>query len=239
MHGGGMERWGGNAILGKVKPRIEAWAELPGQTGSRLKMAVGDLLICQSMTPPLSTMVQADYFETRLFLNRVENWQMQRMDRPGSEADWTNHVPLVPALRHFLRGEPRRSLRIHRLLTAGLLAQIDKERTSRPPLASKQLPIFTIDVDTPTALQSLSPERLEELALSGPAFLNSNGFPFVMVRLDFEQSLFEGLRVRLAEKAYALEKGHPPKLYGDLVPAYLESLPEGFSEKDPTGLGTP
>ena len=42
----------------------------------------------------------------------------------------------------------------------------------------------------------------------------------------------------MAERAFEVERGRPPKTYGDLLGAYLKALPDGIEPQDLVNPGS-
>ena len=136
-----------------------------------------------------------------------------------------------------MRNEPKRSLRVARLIVAGWLAQVDRPAASRPAVVAPEYRIYAIGAGTPPPLRRIRPEALaawaEATACRGAIRGSNVGIGFVPAG-----DPFDAFRLRLAERAYALDHaGQPAPTYGALVPAYLDALPEGITPGDP--LATP
>ena len=50
--------------------------------------------------------------------------------------------------------------------------------------------------------------------------------------LDAEVGTFDQFRQRMAERAFVVERGRPPKTYGEMLGFYLKALPEGIEFED-------
>jgi hypothetical protein len=236
LHGVVNQRIIGNVILSNAQIPISAWIENPGTTSAMLKQAIRDVEVCQAMTPPISEMVRMEYFVSKDLLSQMETWGKYDVNGPDGAANWYVHVPGVVQGRHFLLREPERSQRILRLITAGILAQSDRPRWARPPLASKRFMIYQIDSRTPPAVASISAEALAGWAeSSGYSTIAYDLDSFVMTKLEAEDAIFDTWRLRMAERAYQIDHGKPPKTHADLLGAYLEQLPEGIEPSDPVG----
>ncbi|MBV8217480.1 MAG: hypothetical protein JO325_03375, partial [Solirubrobacterales bacterium] len=115
---------------------------------------------------------------------------------------------------------------------AGILAQCDRPPSERPTVLDDAYPIYTHVATTPAAVSAVPAERLhkalQESVLSGlfPAL-----GPFFQ-HCQQEADAIEGLRVEMAARHYALERGAPPETYGDLLGTYLTALPKGIAASD-------
>jgi len=60
----------------------------------------------------------------------------------------------------------------------------------------------------------------------------------VQALVDAEPGTFDRLRIRMAERAFEIERGRPARTYGDLLGPYLRALPPGFEPEDPASPGS-
>ena len=231
-HGGTIRRLIGNAFLRQSRPRVAAWIEHPGLTPGLLRRAIGDVEACRAMTSPASEMVRAEYFSARATVNDTGTWANLNDSGPYSRTEWTNQFEGVRWARRFLRREPERSARVLRLLAAGYLAQCDRPRAARPRLLFPDAMIYDHDAQTPRAVRMIAPDALERwwkdsvLNDLGPFSGHMQGY------LDAEVGTFDHFRLRMAGRAFAIERGRPPKAYGELLGPYLEALPDGIEAED-------
>lgn len=238
MHGGLIQRVIGHELLKLARPRVEGWAENPRMTPGLLRRAIADVEACAAMTSPASEMVRAQYFETRASLTLPEVWDNSVDWGPYSNADWTNHVGVIRTSRQFLQREPERSGRVLRLIVAGYLAQCDRPPAARPRLLFPESMIYDHDARTPAAVRSISPEELIDWAKNSVIGAISDFNARTLGLIDAEPGTFDRFRVRMAERAYQLDHGKPPRTYGDLLGPYLQALPEGLEPGDPTAAGS-
>ncbi len=238
MHGGAIQRLIGNSLLKLARPRVEGWAEDPRLTSGQLRRAIADVEACAAMTSPASEMVRAEYFSARAALGEPRLWSTADDFGPYSSAEWTNHVGVIRWSRHFLRREEERAGRVLRLVVAGYLTQSDRPSSVRARLRFPEFMIYDYDARTPPAVRSISPEELDgwakDSAMKAIGFFSSQ----IQGLIDSEPGTFEGFRVRMAERAYQLDHGKPPRTYGDLLGPYLQALPEGLEPGDPTAAGS-
>jgi hypothetical protein len=235
-HGGSIQRIVGNVFLREARPRIEAWIDRAFRTPELLRRAIDDVVACRAMTSPPSEMVRVEYFSARAVVNDTERWANLVDSGPYSRTDWTNQFAWVQWARRFLRREPERSGRVLRLITAGYLAQCDRPRAVRAKLLFADSMIYDHDDQTPQAVRSIAPDVLE--AWSRDSILIELG-PYsnnLQARLDAEPGMFDQFILSLAERAFAIERGRPPKTYGELLGGYLKTLPDGV---EPTELVNP
>ena len=236
-HGGTIQHLIGYGFLKQACPRVEAWSDRPEMTADLLRRALGDVEACRAMTSPASEMVRAEYFSTLDTLNNTDLWANVSDQGPYSSTDWTNFFGGARWARRVLNNEPERSARVHRLITAGYLAQCDRPRSLRTRLLFPDSLIYDLDPGMPAAVRSIAPQDLESwykgsfLALIGPY---SN---FLQAFLDAEAGMFDRLRLKLATRAFEIERGRLPKVYGELLGPYLEDLPAGIEPGDPMDPG--
>ena len=231
-HGGPMQSLAGYAILKRVRTPIGRWIEDPGVNQALFRRAIGDLETCQEMTSPPSEMVRVEYFSCRDILNRPEEWKRFDVEGPEGEGNWYNQIPVLSGARRFLLREPERSLRVFNLITAGLLAQCDRPRFNRPKVSSTRYMIYDLDSRTPPGVGSLTPEELTAWADRSALSTLMSPFNPILSRAESEPAIFDTLRLRMAERAFEIEKGRPASTYGDLVGPYLKALPDGIEPTD-------
>jgi hypothetical protein len=234
MHGPLMAREIGLGFLRPTRRHIRRWIRAPGLTPDLLREAREDVETCIAMTPPASVTVRTEYFALDAALAQPERWGRYGLHDPSV---WYSSNPWALRMAHVVRREPERSRRILRLLIAGILGQCDRPPALRPSTVDDAYPIYTHDSSTPRSVRAVRPERLqaalEESILRGlfPAL-----GPFLL-HCQQETDALRGLRVEMAARHYALERGAPPGNYGALVGTYLRALPEGVSSDDPVAPG--
>ncbi len=237
-HGGEIARLKGYGLLRLATPRVEAWIDRPGQTPGLLRRAIDDVEACLALTSPASEMVRAEYFSAREVANDPATWANLGDSGPYSKTDWVNQIGAFVRARRFLRRDPERSARILRLITAGYLAQCDRPRPLRPRLLFEGPMIFDHDARTPPAVRAIAPGDLD--AWYRDSVLRDLG-PFssmMLGLLDAELGTFDRFRLRMAERAFAVERGRPPRTYGELLGPYLKALPEGVEPGDLVNPGS-
>jgi hypothetical protein len=235
IHGAAIQRLIGRSLLVQARPRVLEWIESPKVTPEMLRRAIADVEACSAMTPPNSDMIRAEYFALRAALNRPEEWNRYiggEADGPGGAGMWYNHLSFVPPIRRFLLREPERSLRVLRLVTAGVLAQCDRPRASRAKLIEANYLIYDVDDRTPAVVASMTPEELKSWADRSTYRYLMPALNTALSYADFEGGTFDELRLRMAERAYEIERGKPASTYGDLLGPYLRSLPENIEPAD-------
>jgi hypothetical protein len=231
-HGGTIQRLIGQAILRQSHARIEPWIDRPGMTPELLRRAIDDVEACLAMTSPASETVRAEYFSARAAVNDTETWWKLSDTGPYSNANWYNQFYAGRWAHRFLRREPERSARVLRLIAAGYLAQCDRPRAHRPRLLSPLSMIYDHDARTPPSVRAIAPDALESWA--SDSIVMSLG-PFsggLQSHLDAEAGMFDGLIMKMAERAFVIERGRPARTYGELLGGYLKALPDGIEPQD-------
>lgn len=221
-HGGTNQRLMGYGILEQSRPRIEAWIDGPGMTHELLHRAIGDVDACRAMTSPASEMVRAEYFSARDAVNATDLWWKLSDTRPYSNVYWYNQFGGGRWAYRFLRREPERSARVLRLIAAGYLAQCDR------PLGAR----------TPPSVRAISPVALESWSRDSIVMDLSPFSPHIQNYLDADAGMFDELILKLAERAFAIERGRPPRRYGELLGPYLKTLPDGIGPQDLVNPGS-
>ena len=239
MHSVAIQRLIGNATLKMTRPLISAWVGDPRVTSPMLHRAIAEVETCQAMTSLASEMIRCEYFADRDALRQPEMWGRFGIDSDAESTSWENHLTPVREARRFLRREPERSLRVLRLIVAGHLAQSDRPRALRPKLLFPEFMIYDHDVRTPPAVRAITPEALNAWAKNS-AMKGLGYYPGMMQSyVDFERGQFDALRLPMAERAYRLDHGHPPRTYAELVGPYIKDLPDGIEPTDPIGGAAP
>jgi hypothetical protein len=237
MHGGLLQRTYGNLILNQARPVVKAWAENPAVTSELLRTAIRDVEAAKAMTSPNSEMVKFEYFALEDLLDRVD-LRPKSNDEMDGPVDWNSHIPPIIHARQFLRYEPERSRRVHRLVTLGVLAQCDRPRVARPKVVETLPTIYDLDPTTPPALARLTPQELKKWSDGTAYSALTFGWDMKLLALEGEPGTFDDILIAMAERAYLLERGKPPATYGELVGRYLKALPDGFAAGDATFSAT-
>ena len=232
MHSTMVMRSMGQGILVMGRYDVLRWVDDPRVTPAMLRRAIADVEACRSMTAPNSEMFRAEYFLMRSIIEMTKNYPSRPPDNSGGVGNWYDHLTIVPMTRQFLRREPERAHRVHNLVVAGILAQCDRPPGERPKLASKKYMIFDLDPRTPATVAAIAPDDLASWAdRSAYAFL-ANDPTFALSRIEGEAATFDTYLLRMAERAYEIERGRPPRTYGELLGSYLRALPEGIEPGD-------
>jgi hypothetical protein len=226
-HGGSIQRLIGHGILTQSVTRIESWIAHPGLTPELLRRAIGDVEACRAMTSPTSETVRAEYFSARDMVNDTGRWMNLADSGPYTRTNWLNQFGAGRWARRFLRHDPERSARVLRLITAGYLAQCDRPPALRPRLGFPSWMIYNHDKFTPKAVRAISPEALESWTRDSILYAIGPFSNMLQSQLDAEMSTFDELALEMAERAFAIERGRPPRTYGELLGHYLKALPDG------------
>ena len=223
----------GARVLSLASPAVLAWVDDPKQTREWLRAAAGDLAACRSLQSSAGDAVRVEYFASRAALAEPARWVEWQVE-VGDPRNWYYHLPGVICWGgHFLRNEPKRSLKILRLITAGQLAQFDRPAADRPRVVDPRYLIYAIGPATPPSLTRIRPETLA-------AWAEASGCHGVLLDMNFNLGFLSGtgnlldeLRLRVAERLYTLDHaGQFAPTYGDLMPTYIDVLPEGIAPGD-------
>ena len=231
-HGGPMQRLLGHGILAACKVPVTRWIDDTRVAAEMLHRAIADVEACKTLTSPTSEMIRAEYYSSKSVLEQTQEWKGRRLDGPDGEGTWYNHISLVPASRHFFMREPERSLRVLKLITASHLAQCDRPPPVRAKVFDRKFGIYEIDSQTPRAVAAVDPGELATWAEHSAYSVVAGNLEGVLMRVDAEAAMLDTLLIRMAERAYELDHGKPPRTYNDLLGAYLKALPDGIEGVD-------
>lgn len=231
-HGGTIQRLVGHGILEQTGRQIEAWIDRPTISAELLRRAIDDVEACRVMTSPASETVRAEYFSARDAVSDIDRWWTLTDSGPYSKTSWTNHLDGIRWAHRFLRREPERSARVLRLIAAGYLAQCDRPRANRPQLLFTSLMIYDHDAQTPQSVQAIAPDALESWARDSIVMPLGPFNPHLQRFIDAEAGTFDSLALTMAERAFVIGQGRPPKSYGELLGPYLKTLPDGIKSQD-------
>jgi hypothetical protein len=251
MHGAVIERCIGARMHQMAAERILHWAADPRADAKLLHRALGDVLVADAMTPPLSRAVKLEYL---MFLRDLKDLRVlvNEIPMPGGRFGWFEQMvissgakPQLQRARLYATNDVERSRRAFRLLFANWLAQVDKPHSERAPIAiEKPTVIFAADPQAPFAARAVSPEVLDA-AISRTAFASEALHPppgagsihNVLFQtkgiLPLEPRRRAVLIVKLAALLFGRERGHPPATAGELLGRYLEQLPQGIKRDEP------
>ena len=224
----------GASIVRAVAPGASSWADEPGMTADLLRRAGADLAACRSIQATLGDVLRVEYFAARAELAEPVAWA----DLGRSQLDarsWTTHAPGARWAWGWLQNEPKRSLKVLRLLAAGELAQCDRPYGTATRLAVPHDNIYRINDATPPALRRIAPADLAAWAEASRCRLGGLGQHGTLARsLRWRDDLIDAIRRQVACRAYTLDHaGRAARTYGDLWPAYLDAPPAGIAPGDP------
>ena len=209
-----------------------AWADDPRTTADLLRRALADLAACRALESSAIDTARVDYLGARADLLDPEvrrGWQPSRL----RNQDWENHLPGVTWAHNFLWNEPKRSLKVLRLVAAGQFAQADRPIADRSPMFDPDYLIFQVDASTPPLLARIKPADLAAWVRASYALVPLSHIAAFQGQARATRQTLDLLRLHLAQRAYTLEHaGSAPSRFGDLLGPYLDALPEGFAPSD-------
>jgi len=231
-HGGVISAGTSSAILRLAIPQVIGWVDDPRVTPALLRHAIADLAGCRALMPSAAELIRVEYLWDRANLSKAYQWGNSRL-APDDPFAWTDHLPAIVSLKVFLANEPKRSLKVLRLITAGQLAQSDRPPGDRPPVVNDRYMIYAIDARTPANLTRIKPQILAGWARACSFRANGLGLSFAQGAIRAIEGQLDQLRMRMAERAFQLDHGgQPARTFGDLFPAYLDALPAGITAGD-------
>lgn len=221
----------GGSLLRVTCPRVLSWADESRLPPDQMRRALADLIECRSLASSLAEMICVEHGRSRAILNQSGlRWQGGRTAGGWAEAS------LIARMEQFWRNEPKRSRKILRLITTGLLAQLDRPGDEQAEFIDPHVAVLALNTSTPPELARIPPNRLAAwVDASGVAnlHLDATWYRFLQWYVTTDAWL-DPLRLRLAERVFASEHdGKPPRVHGDLIPGYLGALPPGVLAADP------
>jgi hypothetical protein len=85
---------------------------------------------------------------------------------------------------------------------------------------------------TPQPVRAISPDALESWARDSIVMELGSFNPQLQRFLDAEAGMFDDFTLKMAGRAFVIERGMAPKRYGDLLGPYLKTLPDGIEPQD-------
>ena len=225
----------GTMIIGEVAPLVTAWVLDERQTSESLRQAAAKLRECRQLEWSATDLIRVEYFLERANLRDPQSWRERGKlpADPNAWEAWVHHLAGYATTKNFLRNEPKRSQQILRLITAGLLAQVERPAEARPPMVSPEHMIYAIDAATPSPLTRIAPARLAAWADASGAHDAYLDVDWRLGRIHAALAKLDQIRLEVAERAYQLEHdGRPAKTYGDLLGPNLDRLPAGIAPDD-------
>jgi len=224
-HGGIIERIIGAAFFAVSAHNLEGWSMDPRLNPDDLQESIEDLQSACELTEQASTTLQIEYLS---FHQTLDNF-MQGLS-PNEE--W---IPVPPALMYFT-GEPELSQRLSRICFHNQLMFCDEDRNKRP----EKRPRYTA-YDDPRGFNlgeyhwdaqefesALDRSILAKLLLPATSqFLNAT---------DREAIRYRCLLVALASQSYFRDHGEFPADANELVPEYLDEIPDDLYSPTPAPL---
>jgi hypothetical protein len=236
--------------------RILHWAADPRVDAVLLRRALDDTLKADALTPPISQNLKLEFL---MCLRDLQELRIVAADipMPGGRFGWFEQMvgktgAKKPLQQIRLRGtnDVERSRRILRLVFANWLAQVDRPPAQRAPIAIKKPTlIYATDPSAPWAARALTPEDLSaaiDHTLIAKQIIRPEDSMWMGDGLSGIANSWEGdgllakeprhralLIVRLAALVFQRERGKLPSTAGELVGAYVKSLPEGIAPDEP------
>jgi hypothetical protein len=240
-----------------VRDRLTAWAADPRTTAEAIRRAVDDVTACEALAPSELDSIKRSYLDVTWLLDRPANpgrevplARFRRFWHPEYQLEPEQIQALWDAWR-FWRGEPERSRRVVRLVTANWLAYHGLPPGDRPKPDPRvaSLDLYPFGPDAAAGARSLPPEAFDRW------FDTAYDAQKVLVFLDgtqariMERANHGEILVLLGSELYRRDHGTDPPTPEALVGPYLKSLPaepaEGARDRavpkpgKPVGLMSP
>ncbi|MBD3673638.1 MAG: type II secretion system protein [Planctomycetaceae bacterium] len=224
-HGGIIERLVGITLFSSSVDRLESWSSHPQIDSESLKLALEQLQTDWNLTELDSKTLKIGYLT---FQHSLESFIEEFNTEKGLPAFAPNIFNLV--------GEPELSRRLSRIHVHNLLMFCDDLRRNRPEVSS------TYSVFEDPAGFSLGDHKCDadnyEQAMdrSIVAKMMLPSFASIIDSTDREIMRYQSLRMALAAQAYFRDHGNFPLDAADLVPEYLDEIPDDLYSPTPAPL---
>jgi hypothetical protein len=232
MYGGVIERLVGADVYRLARDPILNWAAQSNVTRADLRQASADVMTIDAMTAPISRTLKVEYLSV---LHSI----------PLVLANVRKEHPFV-AVAMQQSGRPQKMLRVANLYFSNWLANAQRPRWLRKPMADRKVGLFEPDRGSPPLAPARELKMLFAMQLSG---LEPNmgvlkvpqidyalpGMMWLFDTVDRDRVNCDAVIVGLALQLYFREHGRFPAALSELVQAgYLKSIPS-----DPFGQGEP
>lgn len=221
----------GAAFFSFVANSTNAWAAYPDLTNAEIRRVRQSLETARRLNPLSSENTKANYLaDTKFYSSQSLEDTMTAYLTSGKEP------PLGPKWEWWLAAEPEFTLRLFPHITQNHLRFIDKPRRDRPPLIGDRL--FDDSSIKPPNHNEINSDDLTQL-IAQSHLLEGMSFGYLkggLYAADKDEVRYRCLTVSLAAQAYFRDHGEFPADANELVPEYLDEIPDDLYSPTPAPL---
>lgn len=217
MHGVIVERAIGKALHDQAAARTKEWANDRRTQTALLRQALDETIAIEAMTAHPSEALKIEYLMFMAELDHPDGMpRLANILRPQTTAPTptyfgANTVMALERSTEFLKYDPERIRRVVRLLHANWLAQCDRPRHLRAPIASRSPLIYASDDRAPAGARALPPARLAQWCDSTRILKDvPSAVDSLLSTVDDERRQQTALIASLAEQLFVREHGRRP-----------------------------
>jgi hypothetical protein len=227
----------GVAYFSVAAKNANFWSSRPELNRQALDRVRADLKSARDLSPPLSEMIKAECVSE---ISLYKRWSVELEQSVHATID--QHVQgriAVPepeldfGWRAWLEAEPEYTIRLFPHIARNHLLLIEEDRRDRPELINEDL--FEDTSATPAQRGDLRAERLAAL-IQGAYVWRSSRLKGTLNLIDRDEARYRCLIVSLAAQAYFRDHGEFPADANELVPGYLDELPDDLYSPTPAPL---
>lgn len=205
------------------------WAAHSDVDRTDLDRLLGMMIRARAINPPPSDTIKVAYLSNKKAYGGKSIDEYIKIYRDNGQ-----EPPLGSWWRWWLEAEPQFTQRLMPHTTRNHLLFIDQDRRDRPPLVDGNL--FDESSLGPAMRASLHPERLSSLLTQSHLLNLKNYLAKYLEALDKDEVRYRCLTVALAAQAYFRDHGEFPADAKELVPGYLDELPDDLYSPTPAPL---
>jgi hypothetical protein len=213
------------------------WAVQPELSRSDLDRLRADLKSARDLSPPLSELIKAECVSD-ISLNKRWSVELEQSVHETIEQHVQGRIgfpepELDSGWRAWLEAEPEYTIRLYPHIARNLLRFIERDRRDRPLLINGDL--FEDSSATPAQRGDFRADRLAAL-IQGSYVLRSTRLEGTLSIIDHDEARYRCLTVALAAQAYIRDYREFPADAKQLVPEYLEEIPDDLFSPTPAPL---
>ncbi|MBD3673637.1 MAG: hypothetical protein HUJ26_08955 [Planctomycetaceae bacterium] len=208
---------------------INDWSSHPQLTRTELDEAIQELVTARQLNPEFSEVLKAECLANA---SLYELWSVE-LDQHVHDTIGSGEVRLGSNWRAWLEGEPAYTVRLFPHMAQNHLRFIHRDRRDRPAIIHGS--VFDATASSPSKSSLLTSHELDTLIsqslISGQSWLSSG-----LRATDRDEARYRCLLVALAAQAYFRDHGEFPADAAELIPEYLDEIPDDLYSPTPAPL---